>query len=60
MLVVTRRSGECLRIGDDIKIKIKKVDGDSATFEIIMPPQVSITRSELFKRIIYHNERDLK
>jgi len=60
MLVFNRRSGEGVRIGDDIRIKITKIDEGSVTLRITKPLHVSIIRSELFERVTGSNARDRK
>ncbi|MBV4483882.1 carbon storage regulator [Pseudomonas khavaziana] len=58
MLVFTRRPTECLRIEEEVKVKIKKVEGDSVTLEITAPPHVSIVRPERLKRVLRGDSRD--
>lgn len=58
MLVFTRRSTECLHIDEEIKVKIKKVEGGSVTLEITAPPYVSIVRPERLKRVLRGDSQD--
>jgi carbon storage regulator CsrA len=60
MLVFNRRTGECVRIGDDVRIKIIRIDEESVTFKITKPSHVTIIRSELFKQVTGGNDRELK
>lgn len=47
MLVLTRKSGEKVVIGDDITITVVQVDGHRVRIGIDAPPDVSILRGEL-------------
>ena len=50
MLVITRRKDESLLIGDDIEIKIVKVEDGSVRLAISAPRDVTILRKEVFER----------
>lgn len=47
MLVLTRKEGESLLIGGDVKITIYKIGGNSVRVAIDAPQDVLILRSEL-------------
>lgn len=47
MLVLTRRSGETILIGDDIEITVLAVDGNQVRVGIEAPEDVKILRGEL-------------
>lgn len=47
MLVLTRRMGETLVVGDDIKVTIVGVKGGQVRLGIEAPREVSIQREEL-------------
>ncbi len=47
MLVITRRRGETLVIGEDIRICIVDVDGSQVRVGIDAPPAVPVLRKEL-------------
>ena len=47
MLVLTRREGEELMIGDDIVITIERIAGKRVSVSITAPPEVNIVRGEL-------------
>ncbi len=51
MLVVTRKPGEGIRIGDDVEITIVKIDDNSVKVSINAPKEVKILRSELYKEV---------
>ena len=50
MLVLTRRVGEGILIGDDIEIKITKVEGRQVHVAIKAPLSIPILRTELVAR----------
>lgn len=47
MLILQRKRGETLLIGEDISITVASVDGERVAAAISAPPEVSILRSEL-------------
>ena len=47
MLVLTRRSGETILIGDDIEITVLVVDGSQIRVGIDAPENIKILRGEL-------------
>lgn len=55
MLVLTRRKGEGIIIGDDIEIRVLNVSGDAVRIGIRAPVQVSVHRHEIYKAIQEEN-----
>ncbi|WP_346847866.1 MULTISPECIES: carbon storage regulator CsrA [unclassified Clostridium] len=51
MLVVTRKPGEGIKIGDNVEITIVKIDDNSVKVSINAPKEVKILRSELYKEV---------
>lgn len=49
MLILQRRPGESLRIGDDIEVAVVAVEGGRARLAITAPADVTILRSELIQ-----------
>jgi carbon storage regulator len=49
MLILTRRIGETLLIGDDITIKVVGINGNQVRIGIDAPLDVQVMRSELLK-----------
>ena len=47
MLVLSRKSNETIKIGDDIEIRILEVKGDTVRIGIEAPKSVDILRGEL-------------
>jgi len=48
MLVLTRREGETLKIGNDIFVTITRVEGDQVKVGIAAPDDVAVLREELY------------
>ena len=57
MLLLTRKLGENIRIGDDVKITIVEVKGNHVKLGIDAPPSVKVHREEIYARIQQENRR---
>ncbi len=57
MLVLGRRPGENIRIGDDIKVIVLEVRGGQIKLGIEAPLTVSVHREEIYERIQRQNRR---
>ena len=51
MLVLTRKASEGILIGDDIEIRINRIDGDTVRLGIHAPKHVSIYREEIYRQM---------
>jgi carbon storage regulator len=50
MLILTRRAGEALRIGDDIEVTVMAVSGSQVRIGISAPRDVAVDREEIAER----------
>lgn len=55
MLVLTRKPGETLMLGEDIQVKIVSVDGDQVKIGIEAPRSLKIYRREVYEAIQQEN-----
>jgi carbon storage regulator len=51
MLILTRRAGETLMIGDDIEITVLGAKGNQVRLGVKAPRDVSVHRAEIYARI---------
>ena len=51
MLILTRRVGESLKIGDDVTITVLSVRGHQVRIGIDAPKDVSVHREEIYAKI---------
>lgn len=56
MLILTRRVGENIMIGDDIAVSILGVQGNQVRVGINAPVETSVHREEVYLRIQQENE----
>ncbi|MEN8076978.1 carbon storage regulator CsrA [Clostridioides difficile] len=56
MLVITRKKDESVLIGDDIEIKIVKVEDGSVKLAISAPKDVTILRKEILDKVKEENK----
>lgn len=55
LLVISRKKGESLLIGDDIEITVSKIEDGSVKLSISAPKSVTILRKELYKEVEKEN-----
>jgi carbon storage regulator len=59
MLVLTRKPGQSIMIGDGVEVQVLSVAGEKVRLGITAPRDVSIFRNEVYDRIESENaERD--
>ena len=57
MLVLTRKLGESVTIGDNIKISVIDIKGRQVRLGIEAPPEMTIHREEIYAKIQEENQR---
>ncbi len=55
MLILTRRRGETIMIGDGIEVKVLRVGQDAVRLGIEAPPEVTVHRREVYEQIRAEN-----
>jgi len=58
MLILTRRIGETLNIGDDISITVLGVQGNQVRLGAKAPKDVQVHREEIYERIQKEKAQD--
>ncbi|SHH89376.1 carbon storage regulator, CsrA [Clostridium collagenovorans DSM 3089] len=56
MLVINRKKDESILIGDDIEIKIAKIEDGSVKIAISAPREVTILRKEILDKVKEENK----
>ena len=57
MLILTRKPGESLYIGDNVKITIVEIKGHQIRVGIDAPPELRIYREEIYLQILEENKQ---
>ena len=56
MLVLTRKLGEVIRVGDTVTVRILEVKGNQVRLGVEAPTEVRIYREEVYRAIRKENE----
>ena len=56
MLILTRRPGESIRIGNDIEVTILDDPGSQVRVGVTAPREIPVHRTEVWKKIIRERE----
>ena len=51
MLILTRRTGETLVIGDDVRVTVLDIQGSQVRLGIAAPREIQVHREEVYHRI---------
>ncbi|PID28169.1 MAG: carbon storage regulator [Candidatus Cloacimonadota bacterium] len=57
MLILTRKTGESIIVGDNIEIVVAEINKNSARIGIKAPKDLSIYRKEIYDKILKENEK---
>jgi carbon storage regulator len=57
MLILTRRVGEALKIGNEVTVTVLAVKGNQVRVGISAPREVAVHRQEIFERIQREGDR---
>lgn len=58
MLILTRRVGETLMVGDDVTVTVLGVKGNQVRIGVNAPKDVSVHREEIYQRIQREKSED--
>jgi len=59
LLILTRKVGETVAIGDDVKVQVVDVKGRQVRLGISAPAALAVHREEVFQRIQEQNRQSL-
>ncbi len=59
MLILTRRPGESLYLGENIKITVLGMQGKQVKLGLEVPSDTTVYREEVYNRVIEENQRAL-
>jgi carbon storage regulator len=58
MLILSRRVGESLMIGDNVQIKLLRIDGNQVKFGIHADEHIPIHRLEIWQKVQQEKEKN--
>lgn len=60
MLVLSRKKGQSIVIGDNIEITVVEIQGDMVRIGINAPREVTVHRQEVFEQIAAENQQAMQ
>ena len=60
MLILTRRPGESLHLGETIRITVLSLQGKQVKIGIDLPDDMTVYRGEIYERVMEENRRALE
>jgi len=57
MLILTRKQGESVAIGDDIQVTVVEIQGKQVKLGVKAPREVAVHRQEIYEKIQQENIR---
>lgn len=57
MLILARKIGEAIAIGDDIKIRVLEIKGGQVKIGVEAPGDIAVHREEIYQKILEENKR---
>ena len=60
MLIITRRAGEKIRLGDDVLIEVMEVTGSTVRVGIAAPKSIPVYREEIWTAVTAENAEAAK
>jgi len=55
MLILTRRSGQSLYVGDNIRITVLGIQGKQVKIGLELPEEMTVYRDEVYQRVMEEN-----
>jgi carbon storage regulator len=57
LLILTRKTGEAIAIGDEISVRVLGIQGKQVRLGVTAPTQIPVHREEVYKKILEETKR---